>query len=148
MSAISRAVNGGIRPRLLSRLSVRHNTIGGIPKAIPSGCYGVVGTRTWSSSVFVPGVQSHKWNPPCSCAPSSRTTHSHRSHYRTVVSNLFSNTSNSQTRYCSHSSRPPTTMTQSQKSSRLPTDVVPAHYDVAIRTDLEKLEFNGWATIE
>lgn len=31
---------------------------------------------------------------------------------------------------------------------RLPTTVKPVHYDVTIRTDLEKLEFDGSVTIE
>jgi hypothetical protein len=31
---------------------------------------------------------------------------------------------------------------------RLPTDVRPTHYDITIRTDLEKLSFEGFASIE
>lgn len=31
---------------------------------------------------------------------------------------------------------------------RLPTNVKPVHYDLTIRTDLEKLEFDGSVSIE
>lgn len=30
---------------------------------------------------------------------------------------------------------------------RLPTDLIPTHYDLTIRTDLEKLEFHGFVRI-
>jgi aminopeptidase 2 len=39
-------------------------------------------------------------------------------------------------------------MADTSDSYRLPLDVRPTHYDVTIRTDLEKLAFDGFIRIE
>ena len=39
-------------------------------------------------------------------------------------------------------------VTEASKDHRLPLNVKPTHYDIAIRTDLEKLKFDGFATIQ
>lgn len=38
----------------------------------------------------------------------------------------------------------PVDVTKAPEEYRLPTDVKPSHYDVTIRTDLEKLKFDGF----
>jgi hypothetical protein len=42
----------------------------------------------------------------------------------------------------------PVTMSESPDTYRLPTDVKPTHYEVTVRTDLEKLVFDGFVYVQ
>ena len=42
----------------------------------------------------------------------------------------------------------PVDVTKAPEEYRLPTDVKPSHYDVTIRTDLEKLKFDGFVVAQ
>ena len=152
MSTIARAVYGSQRLRLVRSASTPVCRIG---RQLIGEWIGQRNLdRACSNAAMCnPGQHSNKWNSGLglsgSRAPFSRTTRSHRFQYRAIVSNELTKTFSNQLRRCSNSSGHSSIMTApSQRSPRLPVDVKPTHYDVTVRTDLEKLVFDGWATIE
>jgi hypothetical protein len=151
MSIIYRAVRSGQRLPLSASTTLNEGRVIGSRVRLNSR---LGGTRELSSSPICSiGEYCHKWSTASralsSRAPFARVPHSRQPQHSTFSCKNLASALQTQIRYCSRTAAQSSAMTsKGQKSPRLPTDVKPTHYDLTVRTDLEKLVFDGWVTIE